>query len=314
MSNLIGVSPMLTPMCIYKISLHYQRWQHRVVMQNLSNIPATFPTTQEQVYDHSANIVTGGTGITVVDNDTDNTITISVSNEFTSADRTKLDGIADGAEVNVQADWDVTDSSSDAYIKNVPDTFPTTQEQVYDHSADIITAGTGITVVDNDTDNTITISVSNEFTDADETKLDGIAEGAEVNVQSDWSVTDSNSDAYIQNIPDTFPTTQEQVYDHSADIITAGTGITVVDNDTDNTITISVSNEFTDADETKLDGIAEGAEVNVQANWTETDANSDAYIKNVPDTFPTTQEQVYDHSADIITAGTGITVVDNRHR
>ena len=32
----------------------------------------------------------------------------------------KLNGIAEGAEVNVQADWNVTDSTKDAFIKNKP--------------------------------------------------------------------------------------------------------------------------------------------------------------------------------------------------
>lgn len=34
--------------------------------------------------------------------------------------RQKLNGIQDGAEVNVQSDWAVTNASSDAYIKNKP--------------------------------------------------------------------------------------------------------------------------------------------------------------------------------------------------
>lgn len=38
----------------------------------------------------------------------------------TAAQITKLNGIAAGAEVNVQSDWSVTDSSSDAFIKNKP--------------------------------------------------------------------------------------------------------------------------------------------------------------------------------------------------
>lgn len=42
---------------------------------------------------------------------------------------------------------------------------------------------------------------TNDFTDALETKLNGIAAGAEVNVQSDWNETDTASDAYIQNKP-----------------------------------------------------------------------------------------------------------------
>lgn len=36
-------------------------------------------------------------------------------------DKTKLTGIATGAEVNVQSDWGVTDTASDAFIKNKPD-------------------------------------------------------------------------------------------------------------------------------------------------------------------------------------------------
>lgn len=45
---------------------------------------------------------------------------VHTDNNFTTTLKTKLDSIATGAEVNVQADWNVTDSSSDAYIKNKP--------------------------------------------------------------------------------------------------------------------------------------------------------------------------------------------------
>ena len=38
---------------------------------------------------------------------------------------------------------------------------------------------------------------TNAFTDADVTKLSGIAAGAEVNVQSDWNA--GSGDAFIQN-------------------------------------------------------------------------------------------------------------------
>lgn len=41
----------------------------------------------------------------------------------------------------------------------------------------------------------------NDFTDTLKTKLDGIAAGAEVNVQPDWNETTTTSDAYIQNKP-----------------------------------------------------------------------------------------------------------------
>ena len=41
--------------------------------------------------------------------------------DFTSALKTKLEGIAAGAEVHVQADWTEADQSSDAYIAHKPD-------------------------------------------------------------------------------------------------------------------------------------------------------------------------------------------------
>lgn len=39
---------------------------------------------------------------------------------FTTVLKSKLDNIASGAEVNVQSDWSVSDSSNDAFIKNKP--------------------------------------------------------------------------------------------------------------------------------------------------------------------------------------------------
>ena len=42
------------------------------------------------------------------------------TNDYTTTEKNKLAGIAAGAEVNVQSDWNVTDTTSDAYIKNKP--------------------------------------------------------------------------------------------------------------------------------------------------------------------------------------------------
>lgn len=46
------------------------------------------------------------------------------TNDYTTAEKTKLAGIAAGAEVNVQADWNQTTTTADDYIKNKP-TIPT---------------------------------------------------------------------------------------------------------------------------------------------------------------------------------------------
>ena len=46
------------------------------------------------------------------------------TNDYTASEKTKLSGIAAGAEVNVQSDWNITDTASDAYIKNKPSSLP----------------------------------------------------------------------------------------------------------------------------------------------------------------------------------------------
>ena len=43
---------------------------------------------------------------------------------FTTALKSKLDGVAAGAEVNVQSDWNETTTTSDAFIKNKPTSMP----------------------------------------------------------------------------------------------------------------------------------------------------------------------------------------------
>lgn len=47
-----------------------------------------------------------------------------VLDAITQEDVEKLNGIADGAQVNVQPDWNVTDKTADSYIKNKPESLP----------------------------------------------------------------------------------------------------------------------------------------------------------------------------------------------
>ena len=53
---------------------------------------------------------------------------VHTDNNFTTTLKDKLDGIASGAEVNVQADWNQSNSAADDYIKNKP-TIPAAQVQ-----------------------------------------------------------------------------------------------------------------------------------------------------------------------------------------
>ncbi len=45
-------------------------------------------------------------------------------NDYTTAEKNKLNSIAEGANINIQPDWDITDTESDAYIKNKPTSLP----------------------------------------------------------------------------------------------------------------------------------------------------------------------------------------------
>jgi hypothetical protein len=66
----------------------------------------------------TAPITASGTGATRAISISD--ATNAASGAMSATDKTKLDGIAAGAEVNVQVDWSVTDNTSDAFIKNKP--------------------------------------------------------------------------------------------------------------------------------------------------------------------------------------------------
>lgn len=54
---------------------------------------------------------------------------VHTDNNYTTTEKNKLSGIASGAEVNVQSDWNESNSSSDAFIKNKP-TIPTKASDV----------------------------------------------------------------------------------------------------------------------------------------------------------------------------------------
>jgi len=79
----------------------------------------------------AASVSQSGTTITISATDTNTTYSIGdgglTQKNFTTALKTKLDGIASGAEVNVQSDWNAT--SGDALILNKP-TIPTNNNQL----------------------------------------------------------------------------------------------------------------------------------------------------------------------------------------
>ena len=71
------------------------------------------------------------------------------TNKFISnAEKTKLAGIAEGAEVNVQSDWNQTDNSKDDYIKNKP-TIPSAASEIsYDNTTSHLEAANTQAAID----------------------------------------------------------------------------------------------------------------------------------------------------------------------
>ena len=128
------------------------------------------------------------------------------TNDYTTTEKSKLAGIADGAEVNVQADWSQETNTFDDYIKNKPTLSIANWNTAYgwgNHAlAGYITSADATTALalKVDKDGTKVLS-TNDYTTIEKSKLAGIADGAEVNVQADWNQATNTADDYIKNKP-----------------------------------------------------------------------------------------------------------------
>ena len=154
---------------------------------------------------------------------------------FTDGERTKLSGIATGAEVNVNADWNAT--SGDAQILNKPTIPPAAP-------VDSVNSQTGVVVLDaDDIDDT---STTNKFTDAA-----GLAKLGNISVTQAVNLDTLESDVATNNAKVGITTQQ------ASDITTN-----------------NAKNSYPSADASKLSGIEAGAQVNVNADWNSSSGDS----------------------------------------
>ena len=119
-------------------------------------------------------------------------------------DKQKLDGIASGAEVNVQSDWNQSVNTADDYIKNKP----TIPSKTSDLNNDVPFATT----------DTATTLANGLMSSSDKSKLDGIESGAEEN--------------YVTKITQHFisnPSDPQEVYPRSATLDYNAVGINDVE-------------------------------------------------------------------------------------
>ena len=265
------------------------------------------------------------------------------TNDYTDAEKTKLAGIESGAQVNVKPDWNAAAGNA-AEILNKP-TIPTVNNATLTIKRNNTSVGTF--TANDDTDTEVNISVPTTATEVgalpDTTKygasasltIDDHGTSATYVVTLQLKDQDGNNLGTAQTIDlplesmvvdgDYDTTTQEvvltlkngnEVRFSVADLVSGlQTELSSTNKlDADYVDDANSTNKFvTAAEKTKLAGIAPGAEVNVQADWSESDSTSDAYIANKPQNL--VQDANYVHTDNnYITAektklaGIGVTV------
>lgn len=174
--------------------------------------------------------------------------------------------------VNVQSDWNESDAALDTFIKNKPNTI--TQQQ----SDAIIenTAKTGITSSERtklaglESSKFLGQYVSlNALQIANPSPVIGsyayVDAGAGSQVSKYiWDSSDSKYHLQASSSTSETPSSVKQKYESNSD-----------------------TNAYTDVEKTKLSSISNGAEVNVQSDWNETNAASNTFIQNKPTLQPT---------------------------
>ena len=194
----------------------------------------------------------------------------------------------------VQSDWGQTNNQAVDFIKNKP-TIPDDLADLNDDSTHRLVTDTEKTTWNNKSDfsgsyNDLTdkptipdAQIQSDWNQTDDTKKDFIKNKPSIpsgQIQSDWNQSDSAEVDYIKNKPQNL--VQDASYVHT-------------------------DNNFTSTLKDKLDGIANGAEVNVQSDWNQTTDTADDYIKNKP-TLGTAAAKnstngIIENSTDLIESG-----------
>lgn len=183
------------------------------------------------------------------------------TNDYTTAEKNKLSGIASGAEVNQNAFSNIAVGNTTIAADSKTDTLT-------------LTAGSNITLTPNSTSDTVTIAATDTtyseattsaaglMSSGDKTKLNGIATGAEVNQNA------------FSNVKVGTTTVQADAKTDTLELV-AGSNVTLTPDATNDKITIAATDTtysdvtttahglMTAADKVKLNGIAEGATANV---------------------------------------------------
>lgn len=234
------------------------------------------------------------------------------TNDYTTAEKNKLSGIAAGAEVNVQSDWNQTTTTADDYIKNKPTISgqvfygtlgeyeqTATSTRTYSIAANNFKLKTGNIILFYWAKEVATASVSINL------NVNGTGSLALKAPKGSATITynelNDNSRVYAAvytgvdykllgyfDKDTTYPYgTASQIETGTnmadrvwsakilSDYVTGKVGSIPV-------ATTSANGLMSSTDKSKLNGIASGAEVNVQSDWNQTTTTADDFIKNKP--------------------------------
>ncbi len=235
-------------------------------------------TTVETIQDVAGAMVTGNTetGITVTYQDSDGTLDFVVASQtdenFTTADHSKLDGIEAGATAD-QTNAEIRAAVEAATDSNVFTDADHTKLNAIEASADVtdttnvvaaLTAGNGITIASDGTIAAGALALTSVNTAANETaQLALTTEEGDVVIRSDENKT------YIHNGGTAGTMADFTLMATPSDAVTSVGGNTGVITNAQLAASIeaaSNSNTFTDADHSKLDGIAASANNYVHPN------------------------------------------------
>ena len=144
---------------------------------------------------------------------------------YTATEKTKLSGIAEGAEVNVQADWDQTTTTADDYIKNKPsitqvnspvrvitisgysNSIVVGDDVSIGRSGSTISIGSSggdndrITLESNGADGGVYVSTTNAKFYYNDKEVATKNDIPDAQIQSDWNQTTTTAKDYIKNKP-----------------------------------------------------------------------------------------------------------------
>ena len=181
--------------------------------------------------------------------------------DYTTAEQTKLSGIATGAEVNQNAFTSVTDGTNTATASAKTDTLTLEGSGLVTITADAtnkkVTIGATAPSYSDATQ-----SASGLMSATDKTKLDGIDESADVNQNAFSNAKVGSTTIAAGSVTDTLEFAAGSNVTLSGDATSKKVTISATDTTYSNATT-SAAGLMSDTDKTKLDGISSGAQVNV---------------------------------------------------